>query len=94
MILSVRGHHVNFRYTPQKNINIMLGSFKTRGVASDTRTDDDYLKVNILYDVLDIGNIYAEYRYEEIQDNIEDLISIVDPQAIRSNVKVMQPDVK
>ena len=38
----------------------------------DTITNDDYLKVIFNYDVFNIGNLYAEYRYHEIQDNIQD----------------------
>ena len=75
--LDRRGHHLLLRYTPHENINIMLGSFKTRGIGSDNRTDDNYLKVNLDYDVLSIGKVYAEYRYEKIRDNISDLINIV-----------------
>ncbi len=75
--LDRKGSHFYFRFTPQKNINLMLGSFKTRGVGLDTRTDDDYLKINFNYDVLNFGKIYTEYRYEEIQDNIQDSFVVI-----------------
>ena len=75
--LDRKGHHVYLRFTPQKNIDVMLGSFRTRGIGLDTRTDDDYLKLNFTYDVYNIGNIFAEYRYEKIQDNIQDSFVVV-----------------
>jgi hypothetical protein len=49
-----------------------VGSFRTRGVGSDNRTNDDYFKFNVNYDVFDIGKVYAEYRRERIQDDIRD----------------------
>jgi len=75
--LDRQGHHVNLRFTPQRNVNIMLGSLRTRGVGLDTRTNDDYLKVTFNYDVFSIGNLYAEYRYHKIQDNIQDSFVVV-----------------
>jgi len=75
--LDRQGHHVNLRFTPQRNVNIYLGSFRTRGIGADTRTDDDYLKFILNYDVYSVGNIYAEYRYHEIQDNFQDSFVIV-----------------
>jgi len=77
--LDRRGHHINMRFTPQRNFNIILGSLRQRGIGLDTRTDDDYLKVKLNYDVGSVGNIYAEYRYERIQDNIQDLYLMVKP---------------
>ena len=53
-------------------MNFIKGSLRTGGVGSDNRTWDDYFKFMINYDVFDIGKIHAEYRYEEIQDNIRD----------------------
>jgi len=81
--LDRQGHHINLRFTPQRNINIMLGTLRTRGEGLDTRSDDDYLKVIFNYDVFTIGNLYAEYRYHEIQDNIQDSFVIVPPAAVR-----------
>ncbi len=75
--LDRQGHHVNLRFTPQRNVDIMLGSLRTRGVGLDTRTNDDYLKVIFDYDVFAIGNLYAEYRYHEIHDNVQDSFVIV-----------------
>jgi hypothetical protein len=70
--LDRQGHHLNFRYSPVDNINFFVGSFRTRGVGSDNRTNDDYFKFNVNYDVFDIGKVYAEYRRERIQDDIRD----------------------
>jgi len=75
--LDRQGHHINLRFTPQRNVNIMLGSLRTKGVGLDTKTNDDYLKVIFNYDVFTIGNLYAEYRYHEIQDNVQDSFVIV-----------------
>jgi len=41
-------------------------------VGVDNRTNDDYFKFLMDYDVFGVGRLYAEYRYEEIQDNIHD----------------------
>ena len=70
--LDRQGHHFHIRYTPQQSIDIIAGSFRTRGVGTSNRTNDDYLKFQLNYDVFDIGKLYAEYRYEKIQDNIRD----------------------
>ena len=75
--LDRKGRHFYLRFTPLKNVNLFLGSFRTRGVGLDNRTNDDYFKVNINYNVFNIGKIYAEYRYEEIQDNIQDSFVVV-----------------
>jgi len=75
--LDRRGHHIYLRYTPQRNIDIILGTLKQRGIGLDTRTDDDYLKLKVNYDVGSVGNIYAEYRYERIQDNIQDKYIVI-----------------
>ncbi len=75
--LDRKGHHIYLRFTPQRNVNLILGSFRTGGIGLDNRTDDDYVKVNVNYDVQAIGNIYAEYRYEEIKDNIQDSYVVV-----------------
>ena len=75
--LDRQGHHFNFRFSPQKNINIILGSLRTRGIGLDNRTYDDYLKVNLNYNIYEIGSLYAEYRYHEIEDNIQDSFVIV-----------------
>jgi len=73
------GHHLYLRYTPQRNVDIILGTLQQRGVGLDNRTDDDYLKLKVNYDVSAVGNIYAEYRYERIQDNIQDRYIVVPP---------------
>jgi len=70
--LDRQGHHINLRFSPQSNVNISLGSLRTRGVGLDTKTDDNYVKIIFNYDVFAIGNLYAEYRYHEIQDNVQD----------------------
>ncbi|MBT4482488.1 MAG: hypothetical protein HOC71_02285 [Candidatus Latescibacteria bacterium] len=70
--LDRQGRHFSLRYTPQKSVNIILGSLRTMGVGISNRTYDDYAKFNLNYDVFDVGKLYAEYRYEKIQDNIRD----------------------
>ncbi|MFC1650488.1 hypothetical protein ACFL2X_02855 [Candidatus Latescibacterota bacterium] len=67
-----RGHHIYMRFSPQKNIDLILGSMRQRGVGLDNRNDDDYLKLRIKYNVLSIGNIFTEYRHNRIKDNIQD----------------------
>ncbi|MDP2982248.1 MAG: hypothetical protein Q8O92_02820, partial [Candidatus Latescibacter sp.] len=70
--LDRQGRHVYFRYTPQKSVNIILGSMRTHGVGTDNRTNNDYFKFQVNYDVFDVGKLYAEYRHERVQDNISD----------------------
>lgn len=70
--LDRQGHHLYVRYTPIESVNLFLGSFHTKGVGRDNRTNDDYFKLQVNYDVFDIGKFYAEYRHEKIQDNIRD----------------------
>ena len=77
--LDRQGRHFYLRFTPQKNINALLGSMRTGGVGLDTRTYDDYLKINIKYDIFTVGRIFAEYRNERIQDNIQDKFVVVPP---------------
>jgi len=77
--LDRRGHHLYLRYTPQRNIDIILGTLQQRGIGLDTRTDNDYMKLKLNYNVGSVGNIYAEYRYERIQDNIQDRYIVVPP---------------
>jgi hypothetical protein len=70
--LDRQGHHFYLRYTPQGSINFILGSMRTKGVGKDNRSNDDYFKFQLNYDVFGIGKLYAEYRHESIQDNIRD----------------------
>jgi hypothetical protein len=70
--LDRQGHHYYIRLTPVKNINFILGTMRTKGVGTDNRTNDDYAKFQLNYDVFGIGKLYAEYRREHIQDNIRD----------------------
>jgi len=70
--LDRQGHHFFFRYTPQESVNLIVGSLRTRGVGISNRTYDDYAKFLLSYDVFDVGRLYAEYRYERVQDNIRD----------------------
>jgi len=86
--LDRQGNHVNLRFTPQRNVNILLGSLRTRGVGLDTRTNDDYLKVIFNYDVFTVGNLYAEYRYHEIQDNVQDSFVVVPTTALTGAIVV------
>ncbi|MBT4485268.1 MAG: hypothetical protein HOC71_16500 [Candidatus Latescibacteria bacterium] len=71
--LDRQGHHLLVKYSPQQSINFAVGSMKTKGVgASSNRTGNDYFKFLVNYNVFNVGQIYAEYRYEKIQDNIRD----------------------
>jgi hypothetical protein len=60
------------RFTPASSVNLFVGSFRTHGVGTVNKTNDDYFKLLVNYDVFDVGKMYAEYRYEKIQDNIRD----------------------
>ena len=51
---------------------MFLGSLRTNGVGLDNRTYNDYFKTNITHNVSMIGKLFVEYRYERIQDNIQD----------------------
>ena len=70
--LDRQGYHYLLRYSPINSLNIIGGSMRTEGVGLSNRTYDDYLKMMLDYDVFDVGTLYAEYRYEQIQDNIRD----------------------
>ena len=71
--LDREGYHLVVNYKPFRNINFILGSFDTRGIGLSNRTNDDYFKIQVNYDVFDVGKIYTEYRYEKIEDDISDL---------------------
>lgn len=75
--LNRMGHHFYLRYSPSENINFYSGSMRTKSVAFDERTFDDYLKASFKYDFLAVGNFYAEYRFEKIKDNIQDKYVVV-----------------
>ena len=75
--LERKGHHLYVRFTPLHSVNLFAGSLRTGGVGLDNRTDDDYFKANIDYDVFTVGKIFAEYRYERIHDNIQDRYVVV-----------------
>ncbi|MCE5249149.1 hypothetical protein LLG96_02910 [bacterium] len=70
--LDRQGRHFSLRYTPAHSVNLIIGSFRTHGVGTVYRTNDDYFKLNVNYDVFGIGKMFAEYRYERIQDDIRD----------------------
>jgi len=70
--LDRKGHNIYTRFSPQKNVNVFLGSLRTHGVGLDNRTYDDYFKTNITYNVFMVGKLFVEYRYERIQDNVQD----------------------
>jgi hypothetical protein len=74
--LDRKGQHLFVKLSPQKNINFILGSYKTRGVGQDNRTDSDYLKTTVSYNFLSVGNILGEYRHERVKDNIQDPFAI------------------
>jgi len=71
--LDRQGTHFNVRLTPVESVNLYVGSMRTEGVGLNTRTYDDYFKLNMNYDVFSVGTLYAESRYEEIQDNVRDV---------------------
>lgn len=79
--LEREGHHFFLKFAPQRNVNFIVGSSKINGVATETRTNNDYLKTNLNYDFLSVGNIYAEYRYERVEDNVMDKYVIVPTKA-------------
>lgn len=70
--LDRKGHHIYFRYSPIESVNMFVGSMRTKGIGLDTRTNDDYLKLQMNYNVFNIGKLYAEFRHEDIQDNVSD----------------------
>ena len=70
--LDRQGHHISLRYTPVTRVSLIAGSLRTHGVGTVNRTNDDYLRILVNYNVFDVGKLHAEYRYEEIQDNIRD----------------------
>lgn len=70
--LDRQGYHYYGRVTPVKNVDVVLGTFRTKGVGTAIRTNNDYMKVILNYDVFDVGKLYAEYRHERIQDNFRD----------------------
>ena len=70
--LDREGRHFLLRYTPIDRINLIAGSMRTDGIGLSNRTYNDYFKAIVDYDVFDVGKFYAEYRYETVQDNIQD----------------------
>ncbi len=70
--LDRQGHHYFFRVSPIKTIDLIAGSMKTGGVGTSSKTDNDYVKAILNYDVFHVGKLYAEYRYEKIKDNFRD----------------------
>jgi len=70
--LDRQGKHIYLRFTPQESVNLFVGSMRTKGVGVDNRTNDDYFKFLMDYNVFGVGKLYAEYRYEKIEDNIQD----------------------
>jgi len=76
--LDRQGRHLYFRYSPIQSVNLIAGTLRTRGVGSSSRTYDDYFKLNVNYDVFNVGKVYAEYRHERIQDDIRDAYIQVD----------------
>ncbi|MFC1542139.1 hypothetical protein ACFL50_06805, partial [Candidatus Latescibacterota bacterium] len=75
--LDRRGHHLYMRFTPQENVDLILGTLQQRGVGLDTRTDDNYLKLRFNYNISSVGRLFAEYRHNRIKDNIQDNYIIV-----------------
>jgi len=75
--LDREGYHYYLRFFPLKNTRLMVGSLRTKGVGLDNRTYDDYFKANLDYNVFSVGTLSAEYRYERIQDDIQDKFVVV-----------------
>ena len=70
--LDRQGYHFIFKLSPIKEVNVFAGSMNTRGVGKSNRTSTDYLKFQLDYYMFNVGKLYAEYRYELIQDDIPD----------------------
>ncbi len=70
--LDRQGRHFYVGFSPLERVNFIVGSMRTHGVATTNRTNNDYFKLLVDYNYFDVGKLYAEYRYEKIQDNIRD----------------------
>lgn len=70
--LDRQGRHLYLKYSPIPSVNLYVGSLRSKGVGLDNRTNNDYFKLQMNYDVFDVGKLYAEYRRENIKDNIRD----------------------
>jgi hypothetical protein len=70
--LDRQGRHATVRFTPQQNIDLIVGTMRQDGVGRDWRTYNDYFKAVLNYDNQSVGTLWAEYRYQRIRDNIED----------------------
>ena len=77
--LDRKGFHFFLRATPHRNVNFTIGSLRTSGVGVDNRTFNDYVKVKTDYNFYTIGNLFAEYRYEKIKDNVHDSFYVFIP---------------
>ena len=84
--LERQGHHFYLKFAPQKNVNFIVGSSKINGVATETRTNNNYFKTNLNYDFLSVGNIFAEYRYERVEDNVQDKYVVVPTETIKKGM--------
>jgi hypothetical protein len=74
--LDRRGHHLYMSVTPRENVDLVFGTMKQRGIGLDTRNDDNYFKMRLNYNLSSIGRLFAEYRFNRVQDNIRDSYSI------------------
>ena len=70
--LDRQGRHVFIHLDLNEQVSVGAGTLRSRGIGVDNRTDDDYVKVTADYGIINLGNLYAEYRYEKIRDNITD----------------------
>jgi hypothetical protein len=67
-----QGYHYTARFSPQEDISLVVGTMHQTGVGRDWRTNNDYFKAILNYDIQSVGTISAEYRYQRINDNIAD----------------------
>ncbi|MFC1538625.1 hypothetical protein ACFL6H_04310 [Candidatus Latescibacterota bacterium] len=75
--LDRQGHHIYMRYSPQENVDLILGTLRQRGIGLDTRTDNDYLKLRFNYNISSVGKLFAEFRHQRIKDNIQDIYILI-----------------
>ena len=70
--LDRQGQHYYVRVSPIRNLDFIVGSMHQKGVGTSIRTNNDYMKLILNYNVFDVGQLNAEYRYQRIQDNFQD----------------------
>ncbi|MFC1511788.1 hypothetical protein ACFL5H_01170 [Candidatus Latescibacterota bacterium] len=79
--LDRQGYHFNFHYSPLRNLRLELGTLNSHEVSTPLRNNNNYFKTIYTFNILDLGNMYIEYRYERIKDNISDPYIIIPVEA-------------